>query len=42
MDVEAQECPTCKGSVKFTGEELIHQQVEMPERPCRVTQYNRK
>ena len=42
IDVEVQKCPTCKGSVKFTGKELIHQQVEIPERPYRVIQYNRK
>jgi len=25
IDVEVQKCPTCKGSVKFAGKELIHQ-----------------
>lgn len=42
VEIEAEGCPTCGNGVGLTGKISVHQQVEIPEKPYTVTQYNRK
>ena len=43
VDLQAENCPTCGGTVQPSGElPSIHQQVEIAPKPYIVTQYNRE